>query len=142
MGGSRIVVLNLRDALKKLVFVGVALVVVVLLITALMPRGTKDEPETTGNYAPGTYYSEIILHNNPVLVSVTVDETDIIAIDLENMRDTQEVFYPLFQPTLKTLGERIVATQSLDAVTDDENAVTEDILMKAIRSALEQATPV
>ncbi|MDR1067513.1 MAG: hypothetical protein LBL35_08830 [Clostridiales bacterium] len=140
MSGSTIMVLNLKEIIKKLVLIGVGVVVVALIIVALAQKKTRDNPdEETSYYTPGTYYSEIILHNKPALVSVTVDEMDIIAISLENMSETQEVFYPLLRPTLELLSERIVETQSLDLTLGEENVMTETILMGAIRSALSQA---
>ncbi len=139
MGGTKIVVFQLKEIIKNVAFVAIGLILIVFLILIFMPRGKTENPESAALYEPGTYYSEIILYNNPVKVAVTVDENEIVSINLENMDEIQTVFYPLFQPTMDTLAQEIITTQNLNVPITRDTAYTEEILIKAIRSALDKA---
>lgn len=139
MGGTKIVVFHLKEIVKKMIFLCVGLVIIVFLIMMFMPNENRAPETSAALYAPGTYYSEIILHNVPVRVAVSVGENAIIDVTLEDMGETQAVFYPLFETTMDTLAKEIVTTQSLNGTGEIESAYTEEILIKAIRSALDKA---
>lgn len=133
--GTKIVVVQLKELIKTAVFAVVGIALIVLLIYLFIPK--NDEAEAS--YMPGTYSAEIILHNNPVLVQVTVSENEIASIELLNMGETQEVFYPLFQTAIDELSEEIINSQSLDVALSSDKSMTEQILIKAVDKALEQA---
>lgn len=140
MGGTKIFVLQLKDLIKSAVFAVIGLLLIILLIYLFVPRNkAQTEPEQASSYIPGTYTSDIILHSNPVNVEVTVTETEIVSVDLKNMAETQEVFYPLFTPTMETLSGDIVKYQTADIASSAEYPVTERILLNAVAAALEKA---
>ena len=137
MGGTRIIVLQLREIIKTAVFVLLGLAVILLLIYLFIPR---NKPEVRSDlYIPGTYTAEIILHNNPVEVGVTVSEDKIIGVTMTNMAEIQEVFYPLFQPAMADLSKAIVESQSTDVVLSMDYPITGQIILDAVNAALSQA---
>lgn len=140
MSGTKIFVLQLKDLIKSAVFAAIGLLLIILLIYLFVPRSkAQTDPETASGYIPGTYTSEIVLHNNPVSVEVTVTESEIVSVDLKNMAETQEVFYPLFSPTMENLSKEIVRYQSIDITPSAEYPVTEQILLNAVNVALDKA---
>jgi len=137
MGGTRIIVLQLKEIIKTAVFVVLGVLVILLLVYLFIPR---NKPEVRSDlYIPGTYTAEIILHNNPVEVGVTVSEDKIIGVTMTNMAEIQEVFYPLFQPAMADLSKAIVESQSTDVVLSMDYPITGQIILDAVNAALSQA---
>ena len=133
--GSKFVVIKLKDVLKKAILTIIGFLIIAGVLYLCIHR---DEKEAC--YVPGTYSSEIILHNSPVSVQVTVSSNTITDISLLNMGETQEVFYPLFQQSLNELSSEIIEMQSTDIALEKDKEVTGGILLKAVNSALEKAT--
>lgn len=141
MGGTKIFVLQLKELIKSAIFALAGLALIILLIYLFVPHD-KEQPATPSSaalYQPGTYSSEIILHNNPVQVDVTVSDNEIISVSMQNMAENQEVFYPLFEPAMETLSQAILENQSLEITPSADYPVTGGILLKAVNAALEQA---
>ena len=138
MGGTKIFVLQLRQIIKTAVFVVIGLAVIFLLIYLFIPRN-KPEVSASDLYVPGTYTAEIILHNNPVNVDVTVSKDKILDVSMSNMTDADQVFYPLFVPAMADLSKAIIADQSTDIVPSADYPVTGQILLNAVQNALSQA---
>lgn len=136
MGGTRIVVLQLKQIIRMGIFVLVGLGLIIAFIWFLTPR---DKSGSSALYIPGTYAAQIILHNKPVSVEVTVNETEITNVELKDMLEVQEVFYPLFKPTMESLSKEILQKQSTNVSTSADTAVTSQILLDAVNVALEQA---
>ena len=80
-----------------------------------------------------------MLHSNPVSVQVTVSKDEILDINLVNMGETQEVFYPLFERSIDDISAQIIENQNTDITTSVDNSMTTDILVKAVEQALEKA---
>jgi len=135
MGGTKIVVLQLKELIKTAIFIIIGIGLIVLLIYMFIPKEEKE----TALYNPGTYSSEIILHNNPVSIEVTVNENEIVDIKMLNMNQTQEVFYPLFDTALEQIQQDIISNQSTDINPSTDISVTGQILIDAVDNALEQA---
>jgi len=135
---TRFMVFQLKQIIRMGIFVLIGLVILIMLITFLTPRRNN---QSTALFVPGTYTSQIILHNRPVLVEVTVTRDQIVSVELTNMLESQEVFYPLFRPTMDELSREIVRYQSTGAVTVADSApVTGKILIDAVDAALAKAT--
>jgi len=135
MGGTKIVVLQLKEIIKTAVFTIIGIGLIVLLIYMFIPKEEKE----AALYNPGTYSAEIILHNNPVSIEVTVNENEIVDIKMLNMNQTQEVFYPLFDTALEQIQQDIINNQSTDINPSTDISVTGQILIDAVDNALEQA---
>lgn len=133
--GTKIVVVHLKQLIKTALVAIVGIIVIVFLIFLFIPKEDKSQ----AIYEPGTYSSQIILHNNPVSIEVTVSKDEIMDIQMLNMGETQEVFYPLFEPALEDLASAIIENQSTDVSVENDASVTNEILINAVDAALEQA---
>ncbi len=135
MGGTKIIVWQLRDILKTGVFAVLGLAVIILLVYLFVPKEKGSEPGASV-YTPGTYVSGMMLDDSPVNIAVTVTDEEIVSIELRNMTAEQEVFYPLVRPALQGLTQTNLDRQTADVVVDPEYSVTGDALLAAIKSAL------
>ena len=137
---TRIIVLQMREIIRTAIFAAIGLALIILLIWAILPSGTgAEDARIEGPFTPGSYTAYIIIHNRPISVVVTVDEEAIVAIELQNMAETQEVFFPLIRPTMDSLSQNIIRYQTTDVTPPPEAAVTGRILLDAVNSALLQA---
>jgi len=153
MGGTKIFVFQLKDIIRIGIFTVVGIVVLILLLVFLLPRGgqrTEEadlelgrfpfaEGQPPARYIPGTHSSAIILNGEPVSIHVTVSDSEILAIYMTDMAEIQQVFYPLFEPSLEALAEEILRHQSAHIVPQTDNPVTTGILQQAVLAALELA---
>ena len=136
---TRFVVLQMKDIVRTGIFALIGLILLIVLIWAVLPDRPEGAAAHGGNFVPGTYTSYIILHNRPITVSVTVDEEKIVDITMSELGQVQEVFYPLIRPTMATLSERVIYSQSTNVQIPVEANMTGRILLDAIDAALMQA---
>ena len=163
MGGTKIFVLQMKQV-RKILLIAAAAVAALLIVLFLfgtrtsegpaaptmpsMPsRGQQAPPSGTNApggapmsiFVPGTYYSEIALSNSTIIVSVEVSENAILNVSISEPYEAQTVFYPLMQPTMDSLSSQIIQTQSLDVQAAINTPYTQEILISAIREALDSA---
>ncbi len=129
---SKIFVVKLKDIIKTAVFA--LLGILIIAAAAAFFSGSNDSA-----YNEGTYNSQIILYGNPVELSVTVSKNEIESISLEQLNETQEVFYPTFSNCIDEISQQVVELQSTNIELDKDYEVTGSILLDAIDNALEQA---
>ena len=140
MGGTKIIVLQLKQIIKSGLFIVLSLILLGLMIFFFIPKNNNKGSENTSSiYVPGDYLSQIILHNKPVNIEVSVNEHEIVAIRMSDVNETQEVFYPLFKPAMEVLAREIIRYQSVDIPTINDYAVTGKILISAVDDALQRA---
>lgn len=135
MGGTKFMVIKFKELLKTAVFAVLGVIIILALIYML--TGRKDANETS--YIPGTYKTAIDLDNFQLEVAVTVDENKITKVDLIHTSETIPVFYPLFDTAISTMGEEIVAKQSVDVEVPSEATVTGNLILDAVKESLAQA---
>ena len=129
---SKIFVVKLKDVIKTAVFAILGIVIIAAII-AFVSGSNKSA------YNEGTYNSEIILYGNPVELSVTVGKNEIESISLEQLNETQSVFYPTFSSCIDEISQQVIELQSTDIELGKDYEVTGSILLNAIDNALEQA---
>ncbi len=142
-GKTKIVVLKM----KELIYTGILLVLGILAIIFLViMSGDKEEgqekesADAASVYVPGTYTTAMTLNGSNVELSVTVDETAILSIDMQNLDESVSVMYPLMEPALENLSAQILENQSIDNIEySSDNLYTSTVLLNAITSALQQA---
>ena len=100
---SKIYVLKLKDVIKTAVFAILGIIIIAAII-AFFSGSSKSA------YNEGTYNSEIILYGNPVELSVTVSKDEIESISLEQLNETQEVFYPTFSNCIDEISQQCYNT--------------------------------
>lgn len=135
MGNTKFFVIHLKELIKTIVFIVLGIILIGLLVYCILPKEKNQE----AMYTPGSYSSTIILNDNPLEVVVTVDNSEILSVELMNMNEEQAVFYPLMQPTLTAIAEEIVANQTLDVAIPAETEYTSGLLLKAVDMALAKA---
>ena len=128
--GSKFVVIKLREVLKKFVLTVIGFAIIGGILYFCIHESGEE-----ARYNPGIYSSEIILHNNPVSVQVTVSEDEITDIELLNMGETQAVF----QQSINEISAEIIEGQSTNIILSNDKSTTGGILLKAVDRALEEA---
>ncbi|MCL2674588.1 MAG: hypothetical protein FWE92_04575 [Defluviitaleaceae bacterium] len=157
MGGTKIFVLQVQQ-IRKVLLIAAAVVAAILLVMFLFGGRSAETPTTPHvqpapqqqapppaartpetRYVPGTYFSEITLANSTIIVSVEVSENAILNVSIYDPYEAQEMFYPLMQPTMDSLSQQIVTMQSLNVQMADGTPYTQEVLISAIRNALDAA---
>jgi len=142
-GKTKIVVLKMKELICAGVFLALGILAIILFIIM-----SKDNPgtepstpvDTSAIYMPGTYTTAMTLNGSNVELAVTVDETAILSIDLQNLDETISVMYPLMEPALEELATQIIENQSLDNIQySSDNLYTSTVLLNAITASLNQA---
>ncbi len=99
-----------------------------------------DTVETFSSYVPGVYTSEINLGGSTLLISVSVDESRVTGVTVDNMDETLTAMYPLVQPSLDEINSQIGMVSSVDDITySSDNKYTTIIILEAIDDALKDA---
>lgn len=135
---AKIVVLHMKEVIYTGLFLLLGILLIVIMI--LMFSSKKESETSQSLYTPGQYTTSLTFQGNVVDVMVTVDETSILDISLNQLEDSVSVMYPLMEPTLEELSAEIISRQSLEDIDYTENSkYTSMILLDAIASSLEQA---
>lgn len=140
MAGTKIVVLQMKEIIRTVAFVLVALVLIIFLVTMFVPKEKDAGSDDSTVYNAGTYSSAFLLGDKSIDIMVTVDDNSIIAIDIAPMEEVQTVFYPLVEPTFNSMAEEIIRTQSLNIQASVDTAVTSQMLLNAVATALDEAS--
>ena len=136
---TKIVVLHMKEIIYTIVFAILAILLVLLLVFMFAPKN-NDAKTNEQKYIPGIYTSTVTLNTTALEVEVTVDESHINSIRFSNLNDTITTMYPLIQPTIEDIAEQVYQTQSLENIEyNDDNPYTSQIIVNAIREALEKA---
>ena len=155
-GKTKIVVLRMRQVVTALLFVGIGILLAIILITNFAnkrqdkeillenPEGTEGAVDSAtpegALYIPGTYSTQIVLGKENMLLSVTVDQNTIQKVELTEKTESVDTLYPLLEPTLAQINEKLSETGTLDETLEQtENRYTSMVLLQAIRSSLGQA---
>jgi len=141
MGGTRFLVLQMKDLIKIGAIVLVGIVLVIFALVFLLGRGGSTTHDTgpEGIFNPGVYSSTIILNNKPLEVRVTVNEHEITEIYMTDMAEIQRIFFPLFEPRMTDLAAEVLHHQTAYIHPATDYPVTTDILQRAVKAALQQA---
>lgn len=138
---TKIVVLRSKELIYTVVLLVVVILAVVILLSIFLPGKSDNTTQTSkAEYIPGIYSSTIQLGNTNAELHVALDYDHINSISLVNLDETVETMYPLVGPTLNTLTENILQTQSLDSVSyDADNRYTSLLLLNGISAAVDKA---
>lgn len=142
-GKTKIVVLKMKELICAGIFLALAILAIILLVITMGKKDASDPAvfqDTSAIYVPGTYTTAMTLNGSNVELAVTVDETAILSIDLQNMDETISVMYPLMEPALEELSTQIIEQQSIEGIQySSDNLYTSTVLLNAITSSLNQA---
>jgi uncharacterized protein with FMN-binding domain len=141
-GKTKIVVLKMKELICAGIFLALGILAIILLVvTSKENTPFSDTPaDSSAIYVPGTYTTAMTLNGSQVELAVTVDETAILSIELQNLDETISVMYPLMEPALEELASQIMENQSIDNIEySSDNLYTSTVLLNAITAALNQA---
>ena len=142
-GKTKIVVLKMKELICAGIFLALGILAIILFI--IMTKGEDSTPpaepaDTSAIYVPGTYTTAMMLNGSNVELAVTVDETAILSVELQNLDETISVMYPLMEPALEELANQIIENHSLDNIQySSDNLYTSTVLLNAITASLNQA---
>ena len=138
---TKIVVLHMKEIIYTAIFLGLALVLILLLAVMFGSDKNSEKPnETSKKYTPGIYTSTLSLNNTNLEVEVTVDESRINSIRFSNLDESVTTMFPMVQPAIEDIAVQIYETQSLEDITlSDESPYTSRIILDAISQAVEKA---
>ena len=138
---TKIVVLHMKEIIYTAIFLGLALVLILLLAVMFGSDKNSEKPnETSKKYTPGIYTSTLSLNNTNLEVEVTVDESRINSIRFSNLDESVTTMFPLVQPAIEDIAVQIYETQSLEDITlSVESPYTSRIILDAISQAVEKA---
>jgi len=141
MRGTKIMALHLGEIIKTLLFIIAGIALVILLINLFAPRGNENiEAESTrASYIPGAYNISLQLSTGTVEIEVVVSEDRIIEVGFIELPEEQQVFYPLFKPTMELLQSSILENQNLSVAIPEDRLITGQVLLSAIDKALSLA---
>ena len=130
---TKIVVLRMKEVIYTAIFVGLA--ILLLILCFIMFRPEKKAVPSASTYIPGKYSASLTLGNEHVNVEVTVDADQILDVSLVHLNEAVSTMYPLMQPSMNEL-----APQSTKDLTFPESSrYTCMTLLKAVDNALEKA---
>ena len=142
-GKTKIVVLKLKELIYAGIFLVLGILAIILLAITFTNKDEKTSPvsqDSSAIYVPGTYTTAMVLNGSNVELAVTVDETAILSIELQNMDEIVSVMYPLMEPALEELASQIMENQSIEGIQySSDNLYTSTVLLNAITSSLNQA---
>ena len=139
----------MKEIIYTAIFLGLGILLIILFL--IMFRPGKKAKETTGQaagsysaqnelYTPGVYTASLVLGSQCVNVEVTVDQNRIKAVTCTPLSDSVKTMYPLIEPTISSLAEQIVASQSLENLTFQEGSLyTSQAIRQAVGRALDKA---
>jgi uncharacterized protein with FMN-binding domain len=142
---TKIVVVKMRELVYTGIFVALGVLLILFFISMFLPKekaGTQQEAASTQKYRAGVYTTSLTVNQQSVGLEVLVDEDHINAVRMINLSETAATMLPLFEPTLDSINEQLVETQSIEALTYPEGSkYTSQALIEAIKFALSKATP-
>ena len=141
MRGTKIMALHLGEIIKTLIFVIAGIAIVMLLINLFAPdRRISTEAESARVlFIPGAYNISLQLSTGTVEIEVVVNEDSIVNVGFINLPEDQQVFYPLFKPTMEILRADILENQNLAVSVPEDRLITGQVLLSAIDEALSRA---
>ena len=130
---TRIIVLHMKEVVYTIAFLILAILLGVLIYFMFGPgRSQTTSGKADSLYTPGVYRSSITLNQNTFDVEVTVE--------LVNLRESTTAMFPLVKPSLESLANQIVDSQSLDNLKySTDRKYTSELLLNAIEDALKKA---
>lgn len=141
---TKIVVLRSKELLYTILLLIVILLTVIVLISIFVPGAESSDEEAAVNtqtaYVPGVYTSTLQLGNTNLEMQVVVDADHINAISLTNLDESVATMYPLMEPTLTELANKVLEAQSIENISySTETKYTSLMLLNSMSQALDKA---
>ena len=92
---TKIVVFHMKELIYTAIFVGLAILFIILMVCMFDKKGDDKKTKETMKYQAGVYTSSILFNDNVLDVEVAVDEKKIKSISLVNLDESTATMYPL-----------------------------------------------
>ena len=142
---TKIIVLHMKELVYTGIFVLLGILFLVLIVLMFSDDNTSSSSEKAAEtmaYTPGIYTTTLQLGQNSVELEIVLDENNINSIRLVQLDEAVSTMYPLIEPSLDSISQQILHSQSLENITfSDDNRYTSSILLDAIRTTIEKAVP-
>lgn len=141
---TKIVVLRSKELLYTILLVIVLLLIAIVLLSTFAPGAESSDEEavisTQTAYIPGVYTSTLQLGNTNLEMQVVVDADHINAISLTNLDESVATMYPLMEPTLTELANKVLEAQTIENISySTETKYTSLMLLNSMSQALDKA---
>ena len=138
---TKIIVLHMKEVIYTGIFLLLAVILAIVLFFMFGPGQKKStSADAKSRYKPGIYTSSIDLNENTFDLEVTVDSDRVTSIRLVNLSESTTAMFPLVKPSLESLANQIVDSQSLDNLKySTDRKYTSELLLNAIEDALKKA---
>ncbi len=139
MANTKIVVIQLKEIIYTVIFVGLGILLILLLISMFRPDKKEAEP-TLNQYKPGKWTTAIELSDAVINLEVVLDKDHINSVKIINLDETITAMYPLVQPSLDKINLQLSQGVSMDEISlSEDSKFTETLLIDAIATVLEKA---
>lgn len=142
MSKTKIVVLQMKEIAYTGIFVALGILLIILLVVMFLPgkEENTDVSDADAVYQPGIYTTELTINNTKLQLEVAVDASHINSVSLTNVDETVKTMFPLMEPTVDAIEEQLANGTSIDDITPSEdNQYTQEILIGAVKNALNEA---
>ena len=141
---TKIVVLRSRELLYTILLLVIVILIAIVLFSIFVPGADSSEPESMTQsqtaYVHGVYTSTLQLGTTNLEMQVVVDADHINAISLTNLDETVTTMFPLMEPTLTELANKVLAAQSVENISySTETKYTSLLLLNSMSQALDKA---
>lgn len=144
---TKILVIHMKELIIGLIVAAALILLTILAIACFSGKSEKAEPpkapsvnsNTSNTYTPGVYTSSISVNGTPLEIQVTVDETNINAIELKNLSDSITTMYPMMQTSFNDLASKVIKNGSTANISyEADNKYTSTLLLDGIQQALDK----
>lgn len=141
---TKIVVLRSKELLYTILLLVIVLLTIIILFSIFVPGAESSDEEATTHtqtaYVPGVYTSTLQLGNTNLEMQVVVDANHINAISLTNLEESVATMYPLMEPTLTELANKVLEAQTIENISySTETKYTSLMLLNSMSQALDKA---
>ena len=122
---TKIVVLRSRELLYTILLLVIVILIAIVLFSIFVPGADSSEPESMTQsqtaYVPGVY-------------------TSTLQLGTTNLDETVTTMFPLMEPTLTELANKVLAAQSVENISySTETKYTSLLLLNSMSQALDKA---
>jgi hypothetical protein len=142
MSKTKIVVIQLKEIIYTVIFVGLGILLILLLIFMFLPNKDKknDSANQEHTYKAGVYTSELTLNGTTLNLEVVLDQNHINSVQLVNTSEAVKTMYPLVESSLKDIEKQLSNDVSVDDIkVSKDSQYTETLLLDTIKNTLAKA---
>lgn len=139
MSNTKIVVLQKKELIYTGIFATLA-VLLILLFVIMFHTGQEETEETTAQYIPGIYSTQLTLNDTLLNLEVVVDKNHVNSLSIVNIDESVSAMYPLLEPTIEDLEAQLSNNVPIEEIKPaEENKYTQALLLDTVEELLKGA---